>query len=418
LSKTTLRDPRGIVYDGAVSMGNRRDGIVGGVCIVLALLVGCAHTPPAQPRASGDAQTTIVLDARLMNDSPGAVMPWTAYAIALGIEAKKTGYLGDYKGELKARAMLADAWRDLRGQGQPHRDAYLDALVGVADAGFMPEYVLSFLARPGWIVPAHDLAVLKLAAFKEWIPGHLGRQHRVQTHASVAPSSGLAEPPVPGADLPGGLDPQSVPCASLEPEIMRALDAWNAAEARLRQMPLSVSSTEEVLPALQHASRDPRAMRDGVVLVSPQVASTMFVAGFCAVERNAFPEAEKYLRRAVALWPTNANIRGELVQTLIVQKRLDDADAELDMALPLAASPCHLAVLWRKRGYILFDRGKLVDSYHAYAHSLEYDPESAIAHREMQLIVTELRRSGGYDEKAFKASGPPPPSGMSVKVCH
>ena len=173
----------------------------------------------------------------------------------------------------------------------------------------------------------------------------------------------------------------------------------------------------QLLPAFERLAGDARAQRAGVALVSPKVANTIFVAGFCAVERGALPDAERHLRRAVALSPGNANVRGELVQTLIVEKKLDEADAELDVALAVATSQCHIARLWRKRGYILFDRGKLVDSYHAYAHSLEYDPKSAIARSEMQLIVAQLRQAGSYDEKALQDLTPLPPGKLTVIDC-
>ena len=156
-----------------------------------------------------------------------------------------------------------------------------------------------------------------------------------------------------------------------------------------------------MLPALARMAGEPRARRDGVVITSPMVVEVLFDAGFCAVERGDLATADKMLRRAVALSPGNANVRGELVQTLIMQKRLDEADAELEIALALADSPCHAAMLWRKRGYILFDRGKLVDSYRAYARSLEFDPQSELAHSEMNLIVATLHRAGTYDEKVL-----------------
>jgi len=128
-------------------------------------------------------------------------------------------------------------------------------------------------------------------------------------------------------------------------------------------------------------------------------------------------DAERLLRRAVALSPGNANVRSELAQTLILRKKLDEADAQLDLALDVSISSCHTAVLWRKRGYILFDRGKLVDSYRAYARSLEFDPKNAIALKEMQLIVNTLRAAGGFDEKALKSFTPPPPGKLTVTNC-
>src|SRR3954463_8185602 len=125
-----------------------------GPALFAALLVGCATTsapaPSEHPRGGGGVNIT--LDASLVNDGHGAVGPWTLYGIALAGAASKTGHV-DYLGELMARGLLATAWKEesASGKSAPHNDAYLDAMVAVADAGFMPEYVLSFLAQPGWV---------------------------------------------------------------------------------------------------------------------------------------------------------------------------------------------------------------------------------------------------------------------------
>ncbi len=74
-------------------------------------------------------------------------------------------------------------------------------------------------------------------------------------------------------------------------------------------------------------------------------------------------------------------------------------------------------MLWRKRAYILFDRGKLVDSYRAYARSLEFDPQSELARSEMNLIVTTLQRAGTYDEKVLAPLVAPASGKMHVTNC-
>jgi hypothetical protein len=281
----------------------------------------------------------------------------------------------------------------------------------------MAEYAIAFMARPGWTVPGPAIARLNMGGFRRWMPGHIPAQHRPAAHADVNVPE--APPPVPGETLPAPeeLDPRRVPCPSLQPAIAGAMRRWDDEESHLGQVPLSVSATDQLIPTFVLAARDERARRHGVVLVAPRVGNAAFVAGFCAVDAGALDDAERLLRRAVALSPGNANARGELVQTLILKKRLDDADAQLDVALDAAVSACHVGVLWRKRGYILFERGKLVDSYHAYARSLEYEPGNAIAIQEMALIVKTLRAAGGYDEKALKSFVPPPAGKMSVTEC-
>ena len=105
-----------------------------------------------------------------------------------------------------------------------------------------------------------------------------------------------------------------------------------------------------------------------------------------------------------------------------MQQKLDAADTELERAIATSDSVCQTAILWRKRGYILFDRHKLVEAYRAYAKSLEFDPRSEIARNEMQLIVKLLHQTGTFDEKQLgEALGPPGerivPGKMSVTDC-
>ncbi|MBV9945687.1 MAG: hypothetical protein JOZ69_02440, partial [Myxococcales bacterium] len=95
----------------------------------------------------------------------------------------------------------------------------------------------------------------------------------------------------------------------------------------------------------------------------------------------------------------------------------DEADAEIDAALESAESPCQLAFLWRKRGYILFDRGRHADSFNAYVRSLEFDPDSELAKKEMETIVSELRRTGNFDGAPLKAYTPPPVGSTFVAKC-
>ena len=320
---------------------------------------------------------------------------------------------------MSARALLADRWKELRANSEKQlHDPYLDLLVEVRDAGFIGEYVLAFLARPGWTVSGDELARLNAAAFKTWAASHLPKDHRAVTAATVR-LRGLAPAPIPGSHLPSTTDinPAETPCANLQPAIDRAVADWDREARALPSVALSIELAEQTLPSLERLSRDPRARRDGVVFVSPSALEILFDAGFCAVDRGDWPTAEKMLRRAVELSPANANVRGELVQTLIMQKRPDEADSQLEIALAFSDSPCQTAMLWRKRAYILFDRGKLVDSYRAYARSLEFDPQSELARSEMNLIVTTLQRAGTYDEKVLAPLIAPASGKMHVTNC-
>ncbi|HSY40150.1 MAG TPA: tetratricopeptide repeat protein [Polyangia bacterium] len=405
-----------------------RKGIARSLTITIAALAGCGHTtvgptpagaPASSPAAtSGGGDSQIVVSADL--GSPDLIALWSVYGVTLADAAEKIGR-ADYAGEVSARALLADRWKELRTEKQLEKqlhDPYLDRLAEVRDAGFIGEYVLAFLARPGWTVSGDELARLNAAAFKTWAAGHLPKDHHAVTAATVR-LRGLPPAPVPGSHLPSTTDvnPAETPCANLQPAIDRAVADWDREARALPSVPLSIELAEQTLPSLDRLSRDPRARRDGVVFVSPAALEILFDAGFCAVDRSDWPTAEKMLRRAVELSPANANVRGELVQTLIMQKRPDEADGQLEIALAFSDSPCQTAMLWRKRAYILFDRGKLVDSYRAYAHSLEFDPQSELARSEMNLIVTTLQRAGTYDEKVLAPLVAPASGKMHVTNC-
>ncbi len=385
--------------------------------VLAAALTGCAHSAGPPPAAGAnpapvDSQVIVSTDV----GSPEVIVAWSVYGGFVANDAERTGR-DEYATEVTARGALADEWKKLRAS-KPQRDAYLDLLAEVRDAGFIREYALAYLAQPGWTLSGEDLAGLALDKWVSWQAAHVPKDHRALTLVTVR-VRGSRPAAVPGMDLPavGEVNPMKTPCVTLQPALERALGDWDREARALRAVPLSIQDPAQLVPALARLGGDPRARRDGVVLVSPRALETVFDAGFCAVDRGDWPAAEALLRRAVELSPASANVRGELVQTLIMEKRLDDADAQLDIALGYADSDCRRALLWRKRGYILFDRHKLVDSYRAYARSLELDPQSEIARNEMNLIVGLMRRAGTYDEKALAPAVVAVPGKMQVTNC-
>jgi tetratricopeptide (TPR) repeat protein len=209
-----------------------------------------------------------------------------------------------------------------------------------------------------------------------------------------------------------------VPCGRSDAALASGLRRWEAEERALEGVPLAVSSREDLVAVLAKPPEALALTRRGITLVSPKVGVLFFVAGFCAAEARHPDEAERNLRRAVATDPTNIDFRGELSFALIQLKRLDEAEREVDAGLSLASNDCNRGFFWRKRGYILIDRGDLADAYRAYAESLKFDPSSDIPRKEMDLIVSQIRQKGGYDSKTLNKYEPPPPSDeMRVKQC-
>jgi tetratricopeptide (TPR) repeat protein len=402
--------------------------VIGGFAVSIS---GCGHGrgsgAPArgQPGPGGGKGGTIEL-AQGLTDSPGPVAAaWLAFGAS-----RAASWAGDdtaarlvgYALELKSRGDLAEVWQEQRAKGAAP-DPYLDLLVKIRDAGRMREYVIAHFSQPGWTLPAADVAALDLPAFQSLTRGALaGRKPEFlnTTRATFRPDDQAHSDGIPGDDLPGlaEIGPSHVPCGRSDAALASGLRRWEAEERALEGAPVAVTSRDDLVAVL---ARPPEALaltRRGVSLVSPKVGLLFFVAGFCAAEARHPEEAERHLRRAVAMDPTNIDFRGELSFALIGLKRLDDAEREVDAGLSLANNDCNRAFFWRKRGYILIDRGDLADAYRAYAESLKFDPSSDIARNEMSLIVSQIRQKGGYDGKTLEKYEPPPPAGeMRVKQC-
>jgi tetratricopeptide (TPR) repeat protein len=398
-------------------------------------VAGCGHGratgAPAggQPGPSGAREGTIEL-AEGLTDSPGPVAAaWLAFGASRAASwteadspARKGPRVVGYALELKSRGDLAEVWQEQRAKGAAP-DPYLDLLVKIREARRMREYVIAHLSQPGWTVPAADVAALDLPAFQTLTKSALaGRKPELlsTTRATFTPGDQSQSDVIPGDDLPGlaQIGPSHVPCGRSDAALASGLRRWEAEERALEGVPLAVTSREDLVAVLAKPPEGLAVTRRGITLVSPKVGLLFFVAGFCAAEARHPDEAERHLRRAVAMDPTNIDYRGELSFALIGLKRLDEAEREVDAGLSLAINDCNRGFFWRKRGYILIDRGSLADAYRAYAESLKFDPSSDIARKEMALIVSQIRRKGGYDTKTLEKYEPPPPSEeMRVKQC-
>jgi hypothetical protein len=130
------------------------------------------------------------LPAFVYVDEDPVLQSWVAYSLTRSVCQLEAG--GDnparnssFGCERIAREALVERWIALGGEPvitdvpieQPVDAAYLDTLREVSDAGFLPEYVWVYLARPGWQQPES----LALAEFGEWREVALGRGHRPQT---------------------------------------------------------------------------------------------------------------------------------------------------------------------------------------------------------------------------------------------
>jgi len=148
--------------------------IAAGAALVLAL-AGCNGQVYVRDGVT-DGDTFYLAERALTDDDP-VLQSWVAYSLAISTCQLKQG--GDnpardnsFECELTGRELLLDTWREKRAQGPVQANRYLDDLVIVDNAGFLPEYVASNFARRDWQVP-HDLDIRD---YRRWahnvIPGH------------------------------------------------------------------------------------------------------------------------------------------------------------------------------------------------------------------------------------------------------
>jgi len=172
------------------------------------------------------------------------------------------------------------------------------------------------------------------------------------------------------------------------------------------------------LAALAIVRKQPGAAQRGAIWISDRVARLYEVAGFCGVEEQRLADAEAALRAGLSVRPAAVGMRSELSFVLTATRRPQDALTVVEEAMELGPNRCESARLWRKKGYVLFDLGRLVESYAAYARSLELQPGYQPAMAEMKLIVSELRRTGtALPEKMVPAYEPPPQGKTVTTAC-
>jgi tetratricopeptide (TPR) repeat protein len=214
---------------------------------------------------------------------------------------------------------------------------------------------------------------------------------------------------VPGEVLPPpeSVSPDRVPCTESAVRLTRAYQAWLADSRALKATPLAAANRAEFIALVRFSAEHAADYPNGVVWVSPKAYRIAFFAGFCAVDRSDYAAADSPLQAAKALSPLSAEPRLEVVQLLAKSKKLDAAMAELDAILQLPMGKCMQGVAWRKRGFVLFERGSLKEAYQAYQKSLELDPGNRIAYSELTMLAAEILRTEKLSAAQRRAYAPP-----------
>lgn len=114
-----------------------------------------------------DGRRFYILPSQLEDDSP-VTQSWIAYSLTrsacqMGLDETNPARATAFSCELSGREALVTTWRALRADGG-EEDPYLDTLSDVADAGFLGEYVWTFLREDEWPEPE----ALDVASFEAW----------------------------------------------------------------------------------------------------------------------------------------------------------------------------------------------------------------------------------------------------------
>jgi len=92
--------------------------------------------------------------------------------------------------------------------------------------------------------------------------------------------------------------------------------------------------------------------------------------------------------------PQDASSRMELAHVWIQRGEFGPAEEQIDVVLATAQDPCLIAQALRKRGFIEFERGELSQAYSTYTKSLDYEPGSELARRELGLLYETMKSQG------------------------
>ena len=144
------------------------------------LFLACITVAGANPALAQGSKRKVTISIGQFRAS-AETTAWTAYGISLAAWVQKNNltdtapegiYAPPYDGELAARQNQIQIWKELN-EKELIRLPYMDKMLEVEAAGFLPEYVWRFHHRAEWGAPP---GTLRLAAFDAWsvenLPGH------------------------------------------------------------------------------------------------------------------------------------------------------------------------------------------------------------------------------------------------------
>lgn len=111
-----------------------------------------------------------------------------------------------------------------------------------------------------------------------------------------------------------------------------------------------------------------------------------FLYGNLLVEMERIEEAEEALKKALRWNPCSSQVRFEYIETLKMQKRLEDYQKEVCNAFQYIFYPSFLARAYRDLGYYFIDKEMYPEAVTMYQLSLHFDPDNKVAVSELYYI--------------------------------
>jgi hypothetical protein len=187
----------GLVIDARfdIAPGFEEDGALshGEILAALGQAIPATTAATVEARARAAAEAAVASQVTIMWDPATPVEEnriWLAYLFARAAYAvrENTGepVAGErdasFEEEVRGRSVALSTFRDLRHNDARLASAYFSDIDRVEAAGFLREYVWSYLHHASWAAPPADL---KLAAFEAWRGDHL-IDHVPVTHGRIA----------------------------------------------------------------------------------------------------------------------------------------------------------------------------------------------------------------------------------------
>ena len=151
--------------------------------VLLIFMQGCMQTNIRESTPESKTMYKLILDTSLLEQSNEVFAAWLAYGGTRSVWAnegfydanpKAKAYKYTFKEELKARETLFNLWNEFKEKEHTLTNEYLDELLKVGLAGYIPEYVWYYYNTPDWEKPSIKLRMNKFIQWKnQYLVNHI-----------------------------------------------------------------------------------------------------------------------------------------------------------------------------------------------------------------------------------------------------